>query len=46
MKLQFGERHHLFDDPVLTVNVVNCLIHHSHLVLFVGNSRVVPDESA
>ena len=37
--LQFGEWNHVFGDPVLTEAVVDRLIHHSHLVLFGGDSN-------
>jgi len=37
--LQFGEWNHVFGDPILTEAVVDRLIHHSHLVLFGGDSN-------
>lgn len=37
--LQFGEWNHVFGDPILTEAVVDRLIHHSHLVLFEGDSN-------
>lgn len=36
--LQFGQWNHVFGDPILTEAVVDRLIHHSHLVLFKGDS--------
>ncbi len=37
--LQFGQWNHVFGDPILTEAVVNRLIHHSHLILFGGESK-------
>jgi DNA replication protein DnaC len=37
--LQFGQWNHVFGDPILTEAVVDRLIHHSHLVLFGGESH-------
>ncbi|MGJ9386238.1 IS21-like element helper ATPase IstB, partial [Salipaludibacillus sp. CF4.18] len=37
--LQFGQWNHVFGDPILTEAVVDRLIHHSHLVLFKGESH-------
>jgi DNA replication protein DnaC len=37
--LQFGQWNHVFGDPILTEAVVDRLIHHSHLVLFDGDSH-------
>ncbi|UOR10649.1 IS21-like element helper ATPase IstB [Halobacillus amylolyticus] len=37
--LQFGQWNHVFGDPILTEAVVDRLIHHSHLVLFKGDSH-------
>ncbi|MBU8908975.1 IS21-like element helper ATPase IstB [Desertibacillus haloalkaliphilus] len=37
--LQFGQWNHVFGDPILTEAVVDRLIHHSHLVLFGGDSN-------
>jgi DNA replication protein DnaC len=37
--LQFGQWNHVFGDPILTEAVVDRLIHHSHLVLFGGDSH-------
>lgn len=36
--LQFGQWNHVFGDPVLTEAVIDRLIHHSHLLLFTGDS--------
>lgn len=36
--LQFGQWNHVFGDPILTEAVINRLIHHSHLLLFTGDS--------
>lgn len=36
--LQFGQWNHVFGDPVLTEAVIDRLIHHSHLLLFTGES--------
>lgn len=37
--LQFGQWNHVFGDPILTEAVVDRLIHHSHLILFGGDSH-------
>ena len=37
--LQFGQWNHVFGDPILTEAVIDCLIHHSHLVVFNGESN-------
>jgi DNA replication protein DnaC len=37
--LRFGERNHVFGDPILTEAVIDRLIHHSHLVVFKGPSN-------
>lgn len=37
--LQFGQWNHVFGDPILTEAVVDRLIHHSHLILFGGESH-------
>jgi DNA replication protein DnaC len=37
--LQFGQWNHVFGDPILTEAVVDRLIHHSHLILFKGESH-------
>jgi len=37
--LQFGQWNHVFGDPILTEAVVDRLIHHSHLILFGGESK-------
>ncbi|MED3648698.1 IS21-like element helper ATPase IstB [Halalkalibacterium halodurans] len=37
--LQFGQWNHVFGDPILTEAVVDRLIHHSHLVIFGGDSN-------
>lgn len=37
--LQFGQWNHVFGDPILTEAVIDRLIHHSHLVLFDGDSH-------
>ena len=36
--IQFGQWNHVFDDPILTEAVIDRLIHHSHLLLFTGDS--------
>ena len=36
--LQFGQWNHVFGDPVLTEAVIERLIHHSHLLMFRGDS--------
>ncbi|WP_342048928.1 IS21-like element helper ATPase IstB [Bacillus sp. OTU530] len=36
--LQFGQWNHVFGDPILTEAVVDRLIHHSHLLVFNGES--------
>ncbi|WP_144463681.1 IS21-like element helper ATPase IstB [Siminovitchia fortis] len=36
--LQFGQWNHVFGDPILTEAVIDRLIHHSHLLLFTGDS--------
>lgn len=37
--LQFGQWNHVFGDPILTEAVIDRLIHHSHLILFKGDSH-------
>jgi len=37
--LQFGKWNHVFGDPIFTEAVVDRLIHHSHLLLFGGESK-------
>ncbi|MDN4075940.1 IS21-like element helper ATPase IstB [Fictibacillus terranigra] len=37
--LQFGQWNHVFGDPILTEAVIHRLIHHSHLVVFSGESH-------
>ncbi len=37
--LQFGQWNHVFGDPILIEAVVDRLIHHSHLILFGGDSH-------
>lgn len=37
--LQFGQWNHVFGDPILTEAVIDRLIHHSHLVVFNGESH-------
>jgi len=37
--LQFGQWNHVFGDPILTEAVIDRLIHHSHLVVFKGQSN-------
>ncbi len=37
--LQFGQWNHVFGDPILTEAVIDRLIHHSHLVVFGGDSH-------
>ena len=37
--LQFGQWNHVFGDPILTEAVIDRLIHHSHLVVFKGDSH-------
>jgi len=37
--LQFGQWNHVFGDPILTEAVIDRLIHHSHLVVFNGDSH-------
>ncbi len=37
--LQFGKWNHVFGDPILTEAVIDRLIHHSHLVVFSGDSH-------
>ncbi|KGA96738.1 ATP-binding protein [Alkalihalobacillus alcalophilus ATCC 27647 = CGMCC 1.3604] len=37
--LTFGEWNHVFGDPILTEAVIDRLIHHSHLVVFNGESH-------
>jgi DNA replication protein DnaC len=37
--LQFGQWNHVFGDPILTEAVIDRLIHHSHLVVFNGDSQ-------
>lgn len=37
--LQFGQWNHVFGDPILTEAVIDRLIHHSHLVVFNGESN-------
>ncbi|MGO5014863.1 IS21-like element helper ATPase IstB [Niallia sp. Sow4_A1] len=36
--LQFGQWNHVFGDPILTEAVIDRLIHHSHLIVFKGDS--------
>lgn len=36
--LQFSQWNNVFGDPILTEAVIDRLIHHSHLVLFQGES--------
>jgi DNA replication protein DnaC len=36
--LQFGQWNHVFGDPILTEAVIDRLIHHSHLLMFTGDS--------
>ncbi|WP_222619100.1 IS21-like element helper ATPase IstB [Ornithinibacillus hominis] len=36
--LQFGQWNHVFGDPILTEAVIDRLIHHSHLLVFNGES--------
>lgn len=36
--LQFGQWNHVFGDPILTEAVIDRLIHHSHLLVFNGDS--------
>lgn len=36
--LQFGQWNHIFGDPILTEAVIDRLIHHSHLLVFNGES--------
>lgn len=36
--LQFGQWNHVFGDPILTEAAIDRLIHHSHLLLFTGDS--------
>lgn len=36
--LQFGQWNHVFGDPILTEAVIDRLIHHSHLLVFTGES--------
>jgi DNA replication protein DnaC len=36
--LQFGQWNHVFGDPILTEAVIDRLIHHSHLLVFSGDS--------
>lgn len=36
--LQFGQWNHVFGNPILTEAVIDRLIHHSHLVMFTGDS--------
>ncbi|UOE96295.1 IS21-like element helper ATPase IstB [Alkalihalobacillus sp. LMS39] len=44
--LQFGQWNHVFGDPILTEAVVDRLIHHSHLVLFGGDSNRMKESLA
>ncbi|MFS0614223.1 IS21-like element helper ATPase IstB [Lederbergia ruris] len=37
--LQFGQWNHVFGDPILTEAVIDRLIHHSHLIMFNGDSH-------
>ncbi|WP_169823109.1 ATP-binding protein, partial [Anaerobacillus alkalilacustris] len=41
--LQFGQWNHVFGDPILTEAVIDRLIHHSHLLVFKGDSHVFGD---
>lgn len=36
--LQFGQWNHVFGDPILTEAIIDRLIHHSHLLVFNGES--------
>lgn len=36
--LQFGQWNHVFGDPILTEAIIDRLIHHSHLLIFNGES--------
>ncbi|WP_374723428.1 IS21-like element helper ATPase IstB [Calidifontibacillus erzurumensis] len=44
--LQFGQWNHVFGDPILTEATVDRLIHHSHLVLFGGDSNRMKESLA
>ncbi|MFE5392898.1 ATP-binding protein, partial [Bacillus thuringiensis] len=37
--LQFGQWNHVFGDPIVTEAVIDRLIHHSHLIVFNGDSH-------
>lgn len=37
--LQFSQWNHVFRDPILTEAVIDRLIHHSHLIVFNGDSH-------
>ena len=39
LTLQFGQWNHVFGDPILTEAVIDRLIHHSHLIVFKGDSH-------
>lgn len=41
--LQFSQWNHVFGDPILTEAVIDRLIHHSHLVIFKGESHRYKD---
>ena len=36
--LKFGQWNHIFGDPILTEAIIDRLIHHSHLLIFNGES--------
>lgn len=41
--LQFGQWNHVFGDPILTEAVIDRFIHHSHLIIFKGESHRYKD---
>lgn len=41
--LQFGQWNNVFGDPILTEAVIDRLIHHSHLIIFKGDSHRYKD---